>query len=119
VIVGLDSKPTLLWNGNSASGTGGRYGVVEVTQYMTADARRRKTVFVVWRQRDGTAFRRRISAADTLEAAKAAGLVGSRRAALGQAPCGVQMQCELHDAGVVAVAKSCGRDYSTGRFQLI
>ena len=33
--------------------------------------------------------------------------------------CGVQMRCELHDAGMVAVAKSCYRDYSTGRFQLI
>jgi hypothetical protein len=66
VIVGLDTKPALLWNGNSASGIGVRYAVVEVTQYMTADGRRRQDVFVVWRQRDGAAFRRRIGAADTL-----------------------------------------------------
>jgi hypothetical protein len=71
VIVGLDTKPALVWTGNTATGTGGtRYGVCWETQVLTRDGRHTQPIFLVWRQ-DDSGPRRRVGAADPVEAAKA------------------------------------------------
>ena len=68
MIVGPDTKPALVWTGNTATGIGGtRYGVCRETQVLTRDGRH---MFLVWRQ-DDSGPRHRVGAADTLEQAKA------------------------------------------------
>ena len=71
MIVGLDTKPALVWTGNAATGIGGtRYGVCREKQVLTRDGPHTQPIFLVWRQDDGGP-RHRVGAADTLEQAKA------------------------------------------------
>jgi hypothetical protein len=70
VIVGLDTKPALVWTGNTATGAGGtRYGVCRETQVLTRDGQHTQPIFLVWRQ-DDSGPRHRVGAAATVAQAK-------------------------------------------------